>query len=133
MNIIIDTNIWVSFVIGKRLCSLREILTDERVQLFVCAELKYEFFDVVARPKIKKIVKNSDIIATKKLMDAYCKDVEIIHKAPSFVRDPKDVYLLSLAETVNADYIVTGDNDLLALGKHNKTLIVTYSDFFALL
>jgi predicted nucleic acid-binding protein len=37
--------------------------------------------------------------------------------------------LLSLADTVQADYIVTGDKDLLVLQVHNQTKIVTYNDF----
>ena len=48
------------------------------------------------------------------------------------VRDAKDLYLLSLAETVKANYILTGDKDLLVLHKHKQTTILTLTDFFNL-
>lgn len=133
MKIIIDNNIWISFVIGKRLSSLRKILTNKQIQIFVCAELIFEFLDVVSRPKIQKIVNKSDITATKKLLDAYCEFVEIEHNAKSAIRDPKDLFLFSLAESINADYIVTGDKDLLILGSHKKTKILSFNDFRELL
>ncbi len=133
MKIIIDTNIWISFVIGKRLLSLRKILTNKDIQIFVCPELLYEFLDVVSRPKFKNHIKKSDILATKELFDSYCEFVEIKRNAKSSIRDPKDLYLLSLAETVNADYIVTGDKDLLTLETHNSTKILNFNDFSELI
>ena len=41
--------------------------------------------------------------------------------------------LLSLADTIKANYIVTGDKDLLVLEKHNRTKIVTITEFMKLL
>ena len=49
------------------------------------------------------------------------------------IRDKKDLYLLSLADTIKANYIVTGDKDLLVLEKHNRTKIVTITEFMKLL
>lgn len=49
------------------------------------------------------------------------------------LRDKKDLYLLSLADTIKANYIVTGDKDLLVLEKHNHTKIVTITEFMKLL
>jgi len=47
------------------------------------------------------------------------------------IRDANDMYLLSLAETVQADFILTGDKDLLTLQSYRQTKIVTYSMFIA--
>lgn len=54
-------------------------------------------------------------------------------KSKSEIRDKKDLYLLSLADTIKANYIVTGDKDLLVLEKHNRTKIVTITEFMKLL
>jgi predicted nucleic acid-binding protein len=35
----------------------------------------------------------------------------------------------TLAATVKADFILTGDKDLLTLQNHNQTKIVSYNDF----
>ena len=39
--------------------------------------------------------------------------------------DPKDSYLLAMAEAGNADFLVTGDKELLSLKHHKSTRIVT--------
>ena len=49
------------------------------------------------------------------------------------VRDPKDLYLLSLADTIGADYIISGDADLTDLGQHNQTKIIKLADFKAMM
>lgn len=43
------------------------------------------------------------------------------------------MYLLSLAETVNADYIITGDKDLLTLETHKEIKILNFTDFIKLI
>lgn len=44
-------------------------------------------------------------------------------------RDPEDDYLLAYALVGKADYLVTGDRDLLVLGSVGKTKIVTAQQF----
>jgi len=44
-------------------------------------------------------------------------------------RDEKDNFLLALARDGKADFLVTGDDDLLILGKFEGTEILKYSDF----
>lgn len=45
-------------------------------------------------------------------------------------RDPKDNFLLALAKDGKADYLLTGDNDLLVLEKMGKTNIIKVTEFF---
>ena len=44
-------------------------------------------------------------------------------------RDPKDNFLLNLIDASKADYLVTGDNDLLILNLFKTAKIITPSDF----
>jgi uncharacterized protein len=44
-------------------------------------------------------------------------------------RDFKDNFLLNLAIDSKADYLITGDSDLLVITKIRKTKITTWSDF----
>ena len=125
MKIIVDTNLWISFLIGKRLSLLKKLLTNSDITVYV-------FKDVSQRGKIRKYIFEQDIWDTLKIMDAYCHFVSIKTKAQSPIRDAKDLYLLSLAETVHADYILTGDKDLLVLKAHLQTRILTYSEFSSL-
>jgi len=42
---------------------------------------------------------------------------------------PKDDFLLALAKSSNADFLVTGDRDLLVLENYGKTKIITIDKF----
>lgn len=133
MKIIIDTNLWISFTIGKRLSALESLLKNKRIEIYVCEELLNEYKEVVQRPKLSKYIKPDDISATLELITLYCYCVEINKQAISPIRDCNDLYLLSLAETVKANYIVSGDNDLLVLKKHNHTDILDFNTFIRML
>jgi len=50
---------------------------------------------------------------------------------PAVTRDPKDDYLIAHAVAGFANYLVTGDGDLLALDRVETVHIVTASDFLA--
>lgn len=55
-------------------------------------------------------------------------NVKIKHKN-TLSRDPKDNFLLDLIEFSNADYLVTGDKDLLELSPFMTAKILTPSNF----
>ena len=95
---------------------------------YVCKELIGEYKAVVQRPKLKKYIGEKDVLDTLELMSLYCFCVDIEKPAVSRIRDVKDLYLLSFA-----DYIISGDKDLLVLGKHNETRILDYNSFLSLL
>jgi putative PIN family toxin of toxin-antitoxin system len=129
MRIILDTNIWISFLLGRRLSEIRRIVTDVRFDVVVCPQLIGEIIDVSSRDKIRKHVPSTDVSNLLRIIRAFCHFVEIEIEAVSDIRDSKDLYLLSLAETVDALYIVSGDTDLTTLGKHGNTRIITLAEF----
>lgn len=133
MKIIIDTNLWISFMLGRKLTTMRSLLTYPTLEIYVCRELLDEFYDVSSREKIQKYIHPEDLDDTLKLIHLYGKYVVIRTQSKSEIRDKKDLYLLSLADTIKANYIVTGDKDLLVSEKHNHTKIVTITEFMKLL
>ena len=133
MKIIIDTNLWISFLIGKNLSVLKTLLSKTDVAVYVCDHLIDEIKKTAGKAKIRKYISDLDVFAVLELIETYCIHVALCKKAISPVRDANDLFLLSLAETVNADFILTGDKDLLSLQTHQKTGIVTYSKFDSLI
>lgn len=130
MKVILDTNIWISFLIGHQSQLMRSILTDRRIEVYVCPQLIAEIKDVASRGKIAKHLRPNDVTDMFAIINAFCQNTDITAEAAyNSVRDPKDVYLLSLAKTIGADYIVSGDTDLMIIGQHNKTRIINLSDF----
>lgn len=126
MKIIIDTNLWVSFTIGKRLVLLSNIVRSEAT-VIICKEIVNEYLNVCHQPKFHRYITEKDIEATLLLMDTYCEMLPAGPPAISSIRDVNDLFLLSLADSSGADYLLTGDNDLLVLEQHNHTRIIDIS------
>ena len=134
MKVIIDTNLWISFLIGHQAQLVRRMLTDLRFDVYVCSRLIEEIRDVASRDKIRKYVSEADISDLLAIINAFCQFATIeAEVAPTAVRDPKDLYLLALADTIGADYIVSGDADLTDLAKYNQTNIMKIADFKAMM
>ena len=72
MKIILDTNLWISFVIGKKLSVMRALFTNPKISVYVCDELLDEFARVSSRWKIRKYVTDDDVQETYRLIDRYC-------------------------------------------------------------
>jgi putative PIN family toxin of toxin-antitoxin system len=89
--------------------------------------------EYINKTKNQKNISINDIKDISTIINKFCKYAVIRQMAISPVRDIKDLYLLSLADTVQANYIITGDKDLLTLKIHNQTKIVTYNDFIAII
>ena len=129
MKVILDCNIWISFLLSRQDCLLRRMLMDTRFDICICEELLAEIVNVARRDKIRKRVREAELQQLLKIIDAFCEKTTISQIAESIIRDPKDLYLLSLAETIDANYIVSGDKDLTDLNQHLKTRIVKLADF----
>lgn len=133
MKVILDCNIWISFLIGHQAGLMQRILMDTRYDVIVCDELLDEIQDVCSRPKIKSHVNDEELEEFFRIIYAFCQIVKIEGKAEVDIRDPKDLYLLSLAESTEADYIVSGDADLLELKQHKLTNMISLAEFKTML
>jgi hypothetical protein len=102
---------------------------DSKYEIYICKELTNEVEDVLSRPKIRKYITDGDVHDLHELMQTCCKMASIKRRAKSVIRDIDDLYLLSLAETIHADIIISGDKDLLVLGSYLDTKIMSLSDF----
>ncbi|MGF1542022.1 MAG: putative toxin-antitoxin system toxin component, PIN family [Pleurocapsa sp.] len=128
IKVIVDTNLWISFLIGKELSSLKLLLTEQTIQPVLCEQLIEEIILVTQRPKLQKYFPQSKVQELISLLKVIGFSVEIKSRV-SICRDSKDNYLLSLAKDSQADFLITGDRDLLSLEKFESTTIVTYQDF----
>ena len=129
IRVLFDNNIWISFLIGKRLNTLLDVFSRTDVVVCYCDELEQEFLNVAHRPKILRYVNEEQIERVHQLMTQFCELFEVGDTASITNRDPKDIYLLALAESVPVDYIVSGDRDLTDLGSHTDIPILTYGQF----
>lgn len=128
---IIDTNLWISFLITKNHTKLDKILFSGKFILVFSKELLDEFLEVTNRPKFRKYFSKTDIEDILTTIEEYADFVKVNTKV-DLCRDFKDNFLLSLATDGNADFLITGDDDLLVLKQFRETEIITISNFLAL-
>lgn len=127
-RIIIDTNLWISFLITKDFAKLDEIIFSRHGILVFSEELLDEFLEVARRPKFRRFFSASDIEEILETIDEYADFVKVKTKI-EVCRDTKDNFLLSLSVDGNADILLTGDKDLLDLINFGETKIMTISSF----
>ena len=108
MNVILDTNIWVSFLFGKQLHTVADLFSNKNIHVYVSRELIAELACVLARPKIRQHISDQSIEAMWSLMREQCLPIEDYPSEDAMVRDAKDAYLLDMTKAIPADYIVTG-------------------------
>ncbi len=123
-----DTNVWISFLIGKRLHKIKQYILDGRIQIITCEQLITEIRLVTERGKMKKYFQKADVEELLELLDIISEKVEI--KPTHFISwDPKDNFLLDLIDFSKAEYLITGDKDLLKHNPFKSAQILTPSDF----
>ena len=129
LRVILDTNWYVSATINRNSRRiLYQLLTDDNLIILFSDEIFQEYKRVIVRDKFKKLVKPDQVARFIEIVISKLKRVEIEVNLEGS-RDPDDNYLLSLASDGDADYLVTGDLDLLVLQKTGQTEILTLSDF----
>ncbi len=115
-RVVVDTNLWISFLIGKRLEGFLDLLGNPWFEPVSSQQLNEEILRVARRPKFHDFFNEEDVNRLEEWMTSHCTMVEI-GEIPSRCRDPKDDFLLELAVQSNAIYLVSGDEDLLELGQ----------------
>lgn len=128
MKAVIDTNIWISFLIGKLLAGLDDYILDGMIEIIISDEQLQEITSVLRRPKFRQYFSTDDIEEFLSLLYKSVRIVELHHTIKD-CRDEKDNFLLETAIRGKADYIVTGDKDLLVLNPYRGKKIIGYKEF----
>ena len=130
LTLVLDTNVLISAIVFKgvpekilELCILENkfvgvISPEILAELINKLKLKFDFPD--------DLIKEWEMILKNTL-----KNVLPFYKT-KICRDPDDNKILDLALFSGADYIITGDKDLLSLGKYKDIIIITPADFINL-
>jgi len=128
IRIILDTNIWISFLITKSMKGIDKLIFNDKAVLLFSDELMTEFIDVTSREKLKPYFTKEDIASLIDLIEEYGEIIKVKSKVDA-CRDKEDNFLLSLAKDGKSDYLITGDKDLLVIESFGKTKIISLTDF----
>ena len=127
-RIVIDTNLWISFLLSKKFNFIDKLLDSGKVELVFCNELLDELIEVASRPKLRKFFSVEDWALIFEIIDRHAVYITVISSV-TLCRDAKDNFLLSLAKDSKANYLLTGDKDLRVLNTFDVTQIVTIAEF----
>ena len=136
LRVLLDTNQLVSSLLTAG--GVQEQLMDEwrhrAFVLFLARGQVEEVAEVLGRPKIAKkySITPGDRQALLDLLRTEAVLLPDVH-APGVCRDPDDDYLLGCAAAGGVDYLVTGDADLLAVGRYRGVTIVDGRQFLGVL
>ena len=132
ISIVIDTNWWVSLLISKYKNHLVSILSDKRIDIYSSEELILEVVETITDPSLAKYIDKYILDEFIESFPDAVKNIKVKSKV-RICRDHKDNFLLALSKDAKADYLITGDKDLLVIGKFGKTHIIKLTDFIKLL
>lgn len=131
LKVVLDTNILISAFIYHGMSKIiLDLVLKNKIKFFVSSDLKKE---VLA--KLKEFGAEEQVVSDAKLF----LDTKGIFIVPNIevnvCRDPKDNFILELADDSKADYIITRDNDLLDLPskRWENTKIVKPEEFLSYL
>ena len=130
MKVVIDTNVLIAAFATQGLChALVELCIDQHE-----IQLSPDILKEVAAALQKKLKVPPEVV--KDTAD-YLTNHATLHKRSRLERprsrDPSDDHILALAERSLADYIITGDEDLLILKEHKGVPIVLPRRFWEIL
>jgi len=123
MRVLLDANIFISYLLNPRADgSINSIIKTGILGKFtiLLPEAVLDEFStrIESKPYLAQRIQSEELRRLKAILLANSEVIApIMGEIPAVTRDPKDDYLLAYAVVGEADYLVTGDKDLLVLNE----------------
>lgn len=130
MRLILDTNVWISYLLARdesgTIHQLVNVCLDPLHTLIMPPETIQELQTSVAKYRhLRRHIRQEQVqTLIQVLREVVLQPDSLQAELSSYGRDPKDDYLIAYALIYQADYLVTDDEDLLVLGKIEELQIV---------
>jgi hypothetical protein len=129
LRIVVDANVLVSLLIGKRLAVLATVFQDPRFTVVLDSLLLDELDGVARRPKFSTLFPVEKVDELVYVLEQCAEILPAATAIKPVSRDPAEDYLLDLSKRGKAHLMITGDEDLLVLKKHGRTRIISPAQF----
>jgi hypothetical protein len=127
--VVIDTNILISYLFGSTtIRSLIDAVEDDAYIPALSSYLEQEFVDTMHKPKITRRVEITDALDFMREWKYFANYVTPRCRV-AVCRDHTDNEVLACALEASADYVITGDKDLLVLKIFHGIHIISPADF----
>jgi len=135
MRVVVDMNVLISATIkpNSPLAQILVFIRDGRFDFLYFPEFFQEYMEVCSRPRLweKYSLDRDELEATIQIMASRGILVHVVTQV-DVCRDPDDNVILSLALDDRADYIVSGDKDLLDLTSFRSIPIIRPVEFLSM-
>jgi putative PIN family toxin of toxin-antitoxin system len=131
-KIIIDTNVFVSALIQRNypFYVVDSLFSNSEIQLCISDTLFEEYYEVLNREKFSRFpefltLAQVLLVEIEKRASKYYPTIKL-----DIVRDLDDNKLLELAESCEADFLITGNSNDFTMQEHKTTKIVTPKEYW---
>lgn len=126
---VLDTNVLVSAVLfGGRVARLHSLWKQNRFTMVASKKIVEEYLRVLSYPKFGLTEDEIKNIFHEEILP-YIEPVIVKGKTRNICKDPDDDKFLECAAESNADFIISGDDDLLRIKEYHGCPIVTPEKF----
>lgn len=135
MRVLVDANLFIAYLLKPTDDSFINLLLNTvgegSITLLMPAALLHEIEQTIRRkPHLNKRITETQLQTFTRLLQAISEEIPLIAEAiPRLTRDEKDDYLIAYAVVGQADYLISGDKDLLVLGKVQGVTMVDSAEF----
>ena len=127
MRIVLDTNIFISALLGEILGIMVDRWKAGQFTLIISDAIAREYLDLINRPKFK--FSEDEIISTTHYLLQTAEFVTPPEEITVIVADPTDNKFLEAAVAGKVNFIVSGDSHLLDLNVYREIPIITAREF----
>lgn len=128
IKIVLDTNVLISALLFKgELSKVVELWKKGRIVPLFSRETYREFKAVLGYPKFSLTGQEIKMLVEEEVLP-YFEIIDITKKASGICRDPDDDKFIACAVSASANFIVSGDKDLLDLKKYKSVRIINASE-----
>lgn len=132
MKVVIDVNVWVSGLLwGGPPGEVLQLAHSGEITSCISAELLLELKVTLGREKFSNRLglRNLTPDGVVAIAQAVSSRVTIAKTSIPELRDPADLKIAATAMAAEASYLITGDQDLLALQRIRCVRVITPNDF----
>ena|SRR3989338_1911819 len=129
MRAVIDTNVFVSGLLGSGACRKLYLSLKEGTFIIMTSEILLEELEfVIGRPKFHLLINSEERKEVISFVRSHALSVRPKEKV-NICRDTKDNKVLECALEAEVDFIVSGDEDLLVLKSFRNIPIINPREF----
>jgi len=129
IEIVLDTNVLISSLLFKgELAGVVDLWKKGRIIPIFSRDTFDEFKTVLEYPKVSLTTQEMKVIIEEEVLPFF-EVIEVTDKIKGVCRDADYDKFIACAVSASADFIVTGDKDLLDMGRYKSVKIVSAFEF----